>query len=617
MEMESPGCRLLLLCLLMTAPQLVPAAGQSAPAGEPELISIFPIGAQQASRAGAEIRGRLLDGVYAVWSASPALRAEVGAVRAAEAEPAAGKKKDTKKPKPPVQILSLRFDIAEDADVGNHEIRLIGPGGISAPLTFRVHAEPVVAESDGVHDLPTEAHKIPNRPIVINGTIAEQGEVDYYSFEAGKDEEIRFEVFSAAALDPAITLYQITGSWFSKDRASRLAFIDEPVPYPGLTNDTELTYRFSEKGTYLVRVSGFLGAGGPDHGYQLHAGKPVNDASSRPARQAKRPEWKERTWTRKLDPARMMELWSRAVLSLAPSASEIEEAMSDPKAGALATTAEVPVVDLDAEPAGLPVGPREITLPSLLVGAIEHPGDIDRVKFDVKAGDHLVLEVETPEKTLPLLNPYLRVVDAEGVEAFTNILSRVNANGVISKQIHPKTAYAFPRDGSFTLEIRDITYNYGDSEMKYRVMVRPRVPHVGEVVVADDHLNLLAGEAAKLTVVTSQEEGYEGLITLAVEGLPEGVEAFAGTEVEPDRPPSNSTGKIERFQTKTTTATFVLAVDADAPATRLPVRVRVMARPVMRGRAGEAIQVKELLVMVVRPEKLLTGHASKSPSQVR
>ena len=147
--------------------------------------------------------------------------------------------------------------------------------------------------------------------------------------------------------------------------------------------------------------------------------------------------------------------------------------------------------------------------------------------------------------------------------------------------------------------------------MKYRVMVRPRVPHVGEVVVADDHLNLVAGEAAKLTVVTSQEEGYEGLIALAVEGLPEGVEALTGTEVEPDRPPPTSAGKIERFQTKTTTATFVLAVDADAPATRLPVRVRVMARPVMRGRAGEAIQVKELLVMVVRPEKLLTGHASK------
>jgi hypothetical protein len=301
----------------------------------------------------------------------------------------------------------------------------------------------------------------------------------------------------------------------------------------------------------------------------------------------------------------MKRLWSRAVESLAPEPPKADEG-EESESGAVPAIQPIPVVDPDAEPRKLPIEPQRIQLPSLIQGTIERPGDIDRVKFSVKTGDRLVFEVETPEKTIPIFNPYLKVIDENGVEAFTNVYSRINANSVISKQIRPKTAYSFSRGGEFTLEIRDITASYGDAAMSYRVLVRPQVPHVGKVHIAKNYLNLMAGEAAKLSVITDQEEGFEGFAILTLEGLPQGVTAMPGTEVEPDKPPPFNEGKKERYTTKSRKATFILVTDADAPPTRMPVMARVFAQPVMEGKPGRKIPVKDVLVMVVRPLEVLT-----------
>ena len=233
-----------------------------------------------------------------------------------------------------------------------------------------------------------------------------------------------------------------------------------------------------------------------------------------------------------------------------------------------------------------------------MTGTIDPPGDIDRVSFSAEVGDKIALEVETPNRTLPLFNPYLRIYDDQGEEVLTNVHSTLNGNNDISKQIKPKTIHSFPRAGKFTLEIRDITATYGDA---YKVLLRPQVPHMGQVHVVESHLNLLAGRASKLSLVTDQEEGFEGYVIMTVEGLPEGVKAHTATEVEPDRPPALNRGRQERYVSKSRKATFVFVVEEEAPATRTPVTVRILARPVGEGRLGAVIPVKDLLIMVVKP----------------
>ena len=260
----------------------------------------------------------------------------------------------------------------------------------------------------------------------------------------------------------------------------------------------------------------------------------------------------------------------------------------------------IPVIELDEAPDEASKA-MVVTLPSLLVGSIEHPGDIDRVRFEAKVGDRIALEIETPRATVPVFNPYLKMVDAEGAEVLTNVHSILNANTEIEKQIRPKVIHSFPRAGEFTLEIRDITAAFGGPSMAYRVLIRPQVPHMGQIHVAEGHMNLVAGTATPLSLVTDQEEHFEGSIALSLAGLPPGVTAVAGTRAEPDAPPAVNEGRTERYVSRSRKATLVLVAAADAPATPVPVPVKVMAQPVEEGRMGRMTPVKDLLLMVVAP----------------
>ena len=571
---------------------------------EPNLLSVFPLGGRAGTIFETTIRGRSLDEAYALLLQSKDLNARVLSV---EPEPLDADASEKQKANP-IHLLRIEVDVPDNLEPGEYPLRVITPRGLSNPLSVHIHREPSFIERSEAHETPREAQSLPKHPLAVHGRIHKVGQVDYYSFDVRKGEEVLFEAFSSGPLDPSISIYELTGSWFDEDRAVRLAFHDEDVSYPGLPTEAALTHTFTKQGNYLVRINGFWGYGGMDHAYFLR----IVPAEAGRTDKKIDADWKERTWTRSLDTGRMKMLWSRSVAELAPSLTDDE---GNRKEGAIAAIQEIPVIDADAEPTEAPVVPPEIPLPAMIAGTFERPGDIDTVRFSTKEGDKLILEILTPEKTIPEMNPYLRVVDSEGVEAFTNVYSNVNVNGNTSKQIKPKTAFAFSRGGDFTLDIRDITASYGDRQMQYRVLVRPWVPHMGEVHIAEDHINLVAGEAKKLSVTTDQEEGYDGFVILSIDGLPEGVQAVPGTEVEPDRPPPFSVGKAERFTTKSEKATFVILPGRDAPATRMPAVATIYAQPVVDGTLGERIPVKDLLVMVTRQPESLSDNQQKRSAE--
>ena len=82
----------------------------------------------------------------------------------------------------------------------------------------------------------------------------------------------------------------------------------------------------------------------------------------------------------------------------------------------------------------------EVSLPALVEGAIEHPGDVDTFKFQVGTGDRLAFEIETPESRTPRFNPRLGVFDSDGREFLTNVYKRISRNGQFYlKTVEPKT----------------------------------------------------------------------------------------------------------------------------------------------------------------------------------
>ena len=609
-------------CVLLAGTALAPHIGWCAPKAraEPKLLSIYPFGGSTGTELKAAVRGTALQGSYGVWFDSDDLTATVERVDII-AEPSEdetknyGKKKGKEEPKYGA-VLAVR--ISDSAELGLHRLRLVTPQGLSDSLVFRVHRQPAIDETEQDHSSAEAAQWLKQRPVAVNGKIGAKGEVDYYQFKADAGEELLFEVYAGtAAMDPTVTLLAPTGSWLNPARLTRLAYNDEPVHFPGYSSEPRLTYRFDKAGRYLLRVESFLGAGSADHVYQLRV-SPADSAAPKTHRTRFRPaqtltnRWEERDFTRELPPDHMEVLWSRSVEP--PAADDAEnEAEDEPNKTNPVFRGAIPVsrVDLGAEPV-------EVTLPAMIEGAIERAGDIDRVRFEVKRGDRVVLEIQTTEATVPDFNPFLKVVDENGIEVFTNVHSNLNNNGgFIMKTVQPKTTFTFRREGRFTLEIRDITTQLADDRFGYRVLLRPQVPHVGAVHIAEDHLNLNPGEVKKISIITDQEEGFDGYIGLAAEGLPQGVRTMMATEVVPEKPPPLNDGKKHRYVAKNHVATLLVVADADAPATMMPSKVKIKATPVRAGRMGNPVEVKELLVMVRQPTATVSRDGSAAAGTAR
>jgi hypothetical protein len=568
---------------------------------EPKLLSVFPSGGQAGSEFEIRLRGTSLEGAYAAWFDAPGLSGTVKKVAAIENS----SKKD--KDQPPHEVV---FTVAIDDSMqpGVHRLRLVTPHGLSDALVFRVHTDPGLteAEDEGVEN--RLAGSLSSFPVVVHGRIDEKGQIDDYELEVQSGQELLFEAGSGTALmDPTLTLLAPTGSWLNPGRLTRLAYNDEPIHFPGYSSDPRMKYRFQESGRYILRVGAFLGPGSADHIYQLRVAPITGNAQGNLHRTRHRPSqsdsplWEERSFTRELGPDRMQALWSRSVKP-AVTDSESEESAESGE-GEAHLVGLIPVTRVDSTEDTV-----SVTLPALIEGSIERAGDIDRVQFEAKRGDKVVLEIDTADATVPDFNPFLKVVDENDVEVFTNIHSNLNNNGgFIMKTVQPKTVFTFLRDGRFTLEIRDITTQEADDRFSYRVILRPQVPHLGTVHIGTKYLNLVPDETRKVSIRTDQEEGFNGYIALQAVGLPEGLQAIMGTEVEPNRPPPLNDGKIDRYRAKSQLATMLFVAAPDAPATRMPSKVHIMARPVLDGKMGPAILAKELLLMVIRPPEIISS----------
>lgn len=568
---------------------------------KPKLISVFPSGGQAGSEFEIRLRGTSLEGAYAAWFDAPGLSGVVEKVAAIDSP----SKKD--KDQPPYEVV-LAVAIDDSMQSGAHRLRLVTPHGLSDALVFRVHTEPGLLEAEGEGSENRLAGSLSSFPIVVHGRIDEKGQIDDYELEVQSGQELLFEADSGTALmDPTLTILAPTGSWLNPGRLTRLAYNDEPIHFPGYSSDPRMKYRFQESGRYILRVGTFLGPGSADYIYQLRVAPITGNAHTNPHRTRHRPSqsdsplWEERSFTRELGPDRMQALWSRSV----------KPAVTDSESGESAESGEaeahfvgpIPVTKVDSTEDTVPV-----TLPALIEGSVERAGDIDRVQFEAKRGDKVVLEIDTADATVPDFNPFLKVVDENDVEVFTNIHSNLNNNGgFIMKTVQPKTVFTFLRDGRFTLEIRDITTQEADDRFSYRVILRPQVPHLGTVHIGTKYLNLVPDETRKVSIRTDQEEGFDGYIALQAVGLPEGVQAIMGTEVEPNRPPPLNDGKIDRYRAKSQLATMLFVAAPDAPATRMPSKVHIMARPVLDGKMGPAILAKELLLMVIRPPEIISS----------
>ena len=566
----------------------------------PELVSLFPLGGQRGTTLEVRMRGKNLGGTYAVWVDGRELEAHVERVEEIDLTEYDLVNKEWKSQ--PGYRVSFQVAIDGGAGIGAHSIRAVTPRGVSNALPFRVTSHPVLTETGDPHQTPGAAQEL-RFPVVVNGKISRGGELDFYGFDAGEGQELTFEVVSHLGIEPTLTLYEPAGSWFDPTRTRELAFHLGRLATPATLHTFDrmpnyekprLTYRFSRKGHYLIQVGANLSKGGPDCPYQFRIA-PADPGAIRPLEsgsvQGLPSSWAE--FSRELEPDRLERLWSRTVREAVDP--------STPAAGL------VRLVETESNPSAGEA--REVAVPSIIEGSIDRPGDVDSYRFKVRDGAKLAFEVQTPDVTPPFFNPRLSVLDAEGNESFNNIYRRLGRQfQFYSKTVEPKTLHTFESGGEFTLQVRDITSRQGDPGFVYRLLIRPQIPHMGDIEVKDDRVNLKAGTAGKLTVITDQEEGFGGEIVLSIKNLPAGVEALPGTDLEPDKGINPDEGPKERFVPRSQKATVLLVAREDAPATPMPRMIRIVARPVVGGSLGPPQLVREVPLMVVKRQgQVLAG----------
>ena len=641
----------LVLAVFVLSPHLWAADEQKDKApSEPKVLSIYPMGGRLSSVVQAEVRGNDLVGAYAVWFECVDLQGEIAQVVEVHEEVVEGLVERDPQAKQADAVghrARVQIQIGRDAKIGLHVMRLVTVLGMSNALLFQVVGEAVTAENDSVE------HQKVGTPIVINGRTEANGDLDFYAFEASKEQQLHFQLFTSFPIyipysaEAELNLYVQTGSWFDPDRLLRLpwhspALSIEPVHRKrkqGWTYQLRLyplpTHRFREDGTYLVSVGSFLGEGNADFVYQLRISPEAPDASTLLGQDAHSDpaDWMERdsgslgyagSFPRPLEVSRPEELLRRSV-----PPEPATEPVGDESLGDQDGMEQDPVIDFSrplarfAESEPNDVDGNQVSPYTIVEGTIDPPGDVDTFRFQVSKGQGIAFEVETPRSAPPLFNPWLQVVGPDGRDVFDNIHMEYGGDGDdVHKTTERKTVFTFQEAGSYELRVRDLTSRRGGADLAYRVLIRPRIPHLGRLEVylgvkgrrlapTTDHVNLAPGRAKTVTIICELEEGFEGNVAVSAANLPEGVSLVSATPADytdgllkgayytPMGLESGQIGDWSRYRAVRRAVSLALVTAEDARPMKLPQLIEFTARPVLEGRAGEPVAAGKVPLMVL------------------
>ncbi|MCH8829717.1 MAG: hypothetical protein IID45_09090, partial [Planctomycetes bacterium] len=218
------------LWLSFSVVALVFAAGVGpVEAQAPVISSTSPQAVKPGGTIDVTIRGTNLAGATSLWTSFPA-----------KAVLAPNVKNNGKN----ATSVVFRISVPANAEAGIQAIRVTTAQGISRLKLFAVDDLPSVAQKAG-NTTPATAQVV-NIPVAVDGTIAALTR-NYYKFKAIKGQTLSFEVLArrfGSPLDPMIRIFALT-----EFGPSELKYSDDA---PGLSGDSQLSYKFSKTGEYLI-----------------------------------------------------------------------------------------------------------------------------------------------------------------------------------------------------------------------------------------------------------------------------------------------------------------------------------------------------------------------------
>jgi hypothetical protein len=426
-------------------------------------------------------------------------------------------------------LLFVEITIAPDAAPGEREIRLVTVRGVSNPLPFHVGQLPEYSRkamrTATIQILGKEAQALRKRPpeeaedriaipATLNGQIA-SAEVNTYRFAARKGQRLLFTTL-ARQLIPYIA--DAVPGWFqpvlalSDANGKEVAYNDDYRFKP----DPTIFYEVAKDGEYVLAIYDSIYRGREDFVYRITAGELPFVTSIFPlgGRVGDPRTVGMKGWN--LENAALIQPPASSGPGVYRVVSTREGLVSNGMPFALDTLPEAH----EKEPNNDLKHAQKLTLPVMINGRIDRPGDWDVFEFTGKANQSIVAEVYARRLDSPL-DSVLKLTDATGkVLAFNDDHEDIGSGS----NTHHADSYLMaklPADGVYYVHIGD-TAHHGGEEYAYRLRLSAPQPDF-ELRVAPSSINLRSKNAAYPSVYVIRKDGFNSPIKLALKDAPPGI----------------------------------------------------------------------------------------------
>ncbi len=479
------------------------------------LDSVFPLGGQAGSEVVLETRGKDLDEVKTLHFDHPGLKA--------------------------VHVKGTDFRVAIAADVppGSYEVRAVGKYGISGAQLFEVGRGLTEVAEVEPNDNPDKAQRVPMNA-AVNGKSDNNGD-DFFRFAAKKGERV---VVDCRAFRLNSRLRAIV-SVLAAD--GRVLAASRPYYYQ---TDPLVDFTAPADGDYLVRLHDMTFLGGLPYRLIISNHPQIENAfpaAIAPGAKAEltllgrnlpggkpAPQWVVQdqpleqltvAFTAPRDAHRFAAINHLASPTLNVRGVQLwPPGLKDCLNPVTLAFADSPLT-VEKEPNDSPAAAQPITLPAVICGRLDRPGDIDWYSFTAKANDVISVDLLCERLGLPG-DPFVIVSDAKGQELATIDDHGVNFNALAQFNRDPVGVFRVPADGTYRLFVQD-RYQAGGARYQYVLRLAKNEQDFYPVVVHETPSDptcpvLRQGGSAHYEFCVNRRN-LSGPVTVEAADLPHGV----------------------------------------------------------------------------------------------
>ena len=396
---------------------------------------------------------------------------------------------------------------SDKVEPGVHWLRLLNADGAGPPQPFWVDTIPEVAEKEPNNTLG-KSQQLSSAQVAVTGKLDPAGDVDTFAFDLKAGEQVVLAVQAnrpfMSAVDCVLQVVDVAGFVLAQDN-----------DFVGL--DPRITFTAPKAGVYHARLFGFpevatsaIAFGGGDkliYRLTVSAGPfvdyawPLSVSRSSPAQV-------------QLCGERLPEAGRKLSLNTA-APGNILRVFHDQAAGS--TTVKIvdsPVI-VEQEPNDR-AHAQPITLPTVITGRCEQPGDEDVFVLTGVKNKKLVAKVESRSLGF-VMDPFLTLFDAEGKVLKTADDAKDDRDGELFDVLRT--------EDQFRVAVRDL-YGKGSPRHVYQLTVQFEQSDF-ELTAAASEYAIAAKKPLEIPITIERRGGFDQPIRFTVRGLPEGVKVDA------------------------------------------------------------------------------------------